>query len=149
MFSLMPWRKERASAAPLARWEEPPFHLLRREMGSLLDRVFGAEHGGWGLEVEELEKEVVVRAELPGFEAAEIDIHLTGEELTIRAEHKMEKGKEGEPEAERRYAAVRRFVTLPPGIEAEKVEATYRNGVLEMHLPRKPEVAGRRIEVKT
>jgi len=121
MFSLMPWKRERAGDAPLVRWEEPPFHLLRREMGSLLDRVFGAEPVGWGLDVEELEKEVVVRAELPGFEASEIDINLTGEELTIRAEHKVEKGKEGGPEAERRYAAVRRFVTLPSGIEVEKV----------------------------
>jgi len=41
------------------------------------------------------------------------------------------------------------MVTLPPELELEKVEAIYRNGVLEVHLPRKPEVVGRRIEVKT
>jgi len=50
---------------------------------------------------------------------------------------------------ERGYAHVKRMVTLPPELELEKVEAIYRNGVLEVHLPRKPEVVGRRIEVKT
>lgn len=39
--------------------------------------------------------------------------------------------------------------TLPPEVELEKVEAVYRNGVLEVHLPRKPEAVGRRVEVKT
>ena len=102
MFSLMPWRKERAREGPMVRWEEEPFRLLRREMGTLLDRMFGVEPMPWGLEVEELEKEFVIRAEAPGFEAPDFDIHLMGEELTIRAEHKAEKGKEGGPEAARR-----------------------------------------------
>jgi HSP20 family protein len=133
----------------MVRWEEEPFRLLRREMGTLLDRMFGVEPMPWGLEVEELEKEVVIRAEAPGFEAPDFDIHLMGEVLTIRAEHKAEKGKEGGPEDERRCATVRRSVTLPPGIDVEKVAAAYRNGVLEVHLPRKPEALGRRIEVKT
>jgi HSP20 family protein len=57
-------------------------------------------------------------------------------------------GPEGEAETERRYARLRRTVTLPSGTDAEKVEATYRNGVLELHLPRKPEALGRRVEVK-
>jgi len=43
---------------------------------------------------------------------------------------------------------MRREITLPAGVEAERIEATYRNGVLEIHLPRTPEAVGRRIEVK-
>jgi HSP20 family protein len=124
-------------------------------MSSLFDRFFGA----WPelfvagplarpFEVEETDKEVVVRAEAPGLEAADFDVNLTGDVLTIRAGHKEEKGKEGEPEAERRYFRVGRTVTLPPGIDPEKVAAFYRNGVLEVHLPRKPEALGRRIEVE-
>jgi len=42
-----------------------------------------------------------------------------------------------------------RVITVPPGVEAEKIEAFYRNGVLEIHLPRVPEPEGRRIEVRT
>jgi len=133
----------------VVRWEEEPFHLLRRELGTLFERVFGVEPMPGGLAVEELEKEVVFRAELPGFEPGEINIYLTGEELTICAEHKVAKGKEGEPEAERRYGMLRRSMTLPPGTDPEKVEAIYRAGVLELHLPRKPEAMRRRIEVRT
>jgi HSP20 family protein len=83
--------------------------------------------------------------------AIDFDVHVAGDVLTITAEHKEKeaKGKDGEPEAERRYARMRRSLTLPPGIEPEQVTATYRNGVLEVHLPRKPEALGRRIEVKT
>jgi len=124
-------------------------------LDSLFDRVFGdlpeafvAEPMMRGLEVEDREKEVVVRAEAPGFEVADFEINLANEVLTIRAEHKEEKPKEGEAPAERRYATMRRAVLLPPGIETEKVEATYRNGMLEVHLPRSPEALGRRIEVR-
>jgi HSP20 family protein len=146
MFGLMPWRRERASVAPLARWEEAPFHLLRREMDTLLDRVFGPELP-WGLDVEVGDREVVVRAEAPGFEPAELELNLTGDTLTIRAEHAAEKGKEGESREERRFM-LKRTLTVPPGIDVEKVAATYRNGVLEVHLPLRPEAVGRRIEVR-
>jgi len=102
----------------------------------------------WGLTMEEKEKEVVVRVELPGFEPAEVKVELLGERLMVEAEHK-EPGEKAEKKAERAYAHVKREVTLPPEIEPEKVEAFYRNGVLEVHVPRKPEAVGRRIEVKT
>jgi len=97
--------------------------------------------------MEEKDKEVVVRVELPRFEPSEVKVEMLGEWLTVEAEHK--EAAEKEEKTERSYAHVKRMVTLPTGIEAEKVEATYRNGVLEVHVPRKPEAAGRRIEVKT
>jgi HSP20 family protein len=101
----------------------------------------------WGFTVEEKEREVVVRMEVPGFAASELEILLTGEVLTIRAEHK-EKGKEEMP-VERRHGKLERTVTLPAGIVPEKIEARYLNGVLEVHVPRVPEALPRRIEVKT
>jgi HSP20 family protein len=100
----------------------------------------------WGFEMEEGEKEVVVRAETPGFEASELEVPLRDNVLTLRAEHHepAEKGA-----VERRQARMERTVTLPAGIEPDKVEARYRNGVLEVHVPRTPEAQPRRIEVKT
>jgi len=152
MFGLMS-RRERAEPAPLVRREEDPFRLLRRELGSMFDWIMEGRPTLFGpenrlLEMEDLEKEVVIRAELPGFEVGELNIHLAGDMLTISAEHKEEKGKEVEEKAER-YASLRKSVLLPPGIDTDKVTAVYRNGVLEVHLPRKPETMGRRIEVKT
>jgi len=101
----------------------------------------------WGMTTEETEKELVARVEVPGFEPEELKVEVTPERLTVQAEHK-EAGK-GEKKAERASAKVRREVTLPLGVETEKAEATYRTGVLEVRVPRKPEAVGRRIEVKT
>jgi HSP20 family protein len=105
----------------------------------------------WGLTMEEMEKEVVVRVELPGFTPEEIKVELLGERLMVEAEHKepVEKKEKEVKAEEREYAHVKRELTLPPEVEMEKAEASYRNGVLEVHLPRKPEAVGRRIEVKT
>jgi len=105
----------------------------------------------WGVTTEEKDKEVLVRVELPGFEPQEIQAEVLEDRLTVEAEHKeeaAEKPKEGEPNAERAYAHVKRIISLPPGVETDKAEAMYRNGILEVHVPRKPEAMGRRLEVK-
>lgn len=152
MFGLMPWRKERKAGSLLPR-SERPFRLMPKEFESLWDRFFE----GWptplmelwetpetmGIALEELEKEVVVRAELPGFEPAELDVRVRGDLLTIEAKHEEVKGEKKE------YAHVKRSLTLPKGTEPEKIEARYHSGVLELHVPKTPEVEGRRIEVKT
>jgi len=127
------------------------------EFETLFDRLFRLPvleapewNYPWGLTTEEKEKEVVVRAELPGFTPEEVFVEITGNALTVKAEHKpveeKEKPAKAEVKPERTFAYE---VTLPEAVELEKVEATYRNGVLEVHFPRKPEAVGRRIEVKT
>jgi len=154
MFSLMPWRKR--TAAPLLRTERP-FRWFPEEVEGLFRRFFPtmpvletAEWPErWDLTMEEKEKEVLVRVELPGFTPEETKVELVGDRLVIEAEHREPEKKEKEGEVtEREYARAKREVTLPPTVDLEKVEATYRNGVLEVHLPRKPEAVGRRIELK-
>jgi len=103
------------------------------------------ERGGlrfWDFDVSENEKELVVRAELPGFEPDDIDIRANDNSLTIQAE------KKSEGEQEEAYRSFYRSVTLPAGIDTEKVQASYRNGVLELHLPRSEEAQPRRIKVQ-
>ena len=90
----------------------------------------------------------MIRFELPGFEPAEVNVDLIGDRLTVEAEHKTEDKKE-EGRNGRTYAHVKRTITLPPDVELDKMEAIYRNGVLEVHVPRAPEAVGRRIEVKS
>jgi len=151
MFALMPWRKR--TMAPLPR-AESPFRWLP-EFENIFNQFLTSWPVletpewpyRWGLTMEEKEKEVVVRFELPGFTPEEVKVELMGDRLMVEAEHK-EPAEKKEKE-ERTYAHVKREVTLPPEVELEKAEAIYRNGVLEMHLPRKPEAVGRRIEVKT
>lgn len=155
MFGLMPLRKDRMMGTLVP--ESLPFAVMSREFDTLFDRFFGRwpldtpelDYPVWALRTEETEKEVIVRAEAPGFEVADFEVHLVGDVLTITAARKPVKEKEEEGKRETYTAEMKRYVTVPPGIEAAKVEAFYRNGVLEVHLPKSPEAAGRKIEVKT
>jgi len=153
MFALTPWRKR--TVAPLPR-EETPFGWMLEEFAPLFNRLFTnwpvmetAEWPyRWGLTIEEKEKEHLVKIEMPGFKPEEVKVELLGERLVIEAEHK-EPAEKPEEKGEGTYAHVKRTVALPLEVVPEKAEATYRNGILEVHLPRKPEAVGRRIEVKT
>ncbi len=149
MFGLIPRREKEKVGYPLPR--------LRDEFKTLYDRFFNGwpmlfepltepEHF-WNLEMNETEKEVVVRAEVPGFEPADLDVELRNNRLTITAEkkHEGEEKEKGYEYAERRYE---RVVELPVETDSAKVEATYRNGVLEIHLPKTEEAKGLRIPIK-
>jgi HSP20 family protein len=154
MFGLM---SRKSATKPVPR-EEFPIRLWRDGFEELINRFMGRwpvaqewewTPPTWGLDLKETEKEVTVRAEAPGFEPADFDVRVAGDVLTIAAEHKTVKGKEGEKDKEERHLTMKRTVTLPPGTELEKVEAIYRNGVLELKMPRKPEAIGMKIPVKT
>lgn len=157
MFGLMPRKRERLAEGVVARREPMPLDLFRRDFATLFDRVFGSwplmanepleMWEAWGLELDEEEKEVVIRAEVPGFEPGEVDVRLAGNLLTIRAEHKEPETKE-EKKVPRRYGRMEKSITLPTGLDLTKVEARYRNGVLEVHIPRSPEAEPKVIEVK-
>ena len=159
MFGLTPWKKERKNGSrELATRTDNPLLRLRDEFDTLFDRFFGnvpapwgGDWGGWGglgLDVEDQGKEVVVRAEAPGFEAEEFDVQVSGNVLTIRAEQKHEEGKEGEQRYVSRRRSFHRTFTLPAGVTADNVQARYRNGVLEVRLPKSEEALPKRIEVK-
>lgn len=150
MFSLIPRRKEKGIERA---WRyEPPFELLRREFAPLFERMFGrwpafAETEGvppYGPEMEDIGEAIVVREAVPGFEVKEIEVKLSGNLLTVRAERKE---KEGVPE--RLWGELERSILLPEGVDTEHVEAIYRNGVLEVRLPKLPEAKEKRVEVKT
>jgi len=153
MFGLIPHREREKVGYPMTE--------LHDEFKALYDRIFGgwpvlfepyaAPERFWGLELKEAEKEVVVRAELPGFEPAEVEVELRENRLAIRAEKKP-KAEEKKPEEEKKpteFARYRyeRFVELPVAVVPEKAEACFRNGVLEVHLPKADEEAIRRIPV--
>jgi HSP20 family protein len=126
--------------------------LLRREFAPLFERMLTfwpafAEAEGrtpYGPELEDTGEAIIVREAVPGFEAKEIEVKVSGNLLTVHAE---KKGKEGA--AEKFWGELDRNVLLPEGTDAERVEAFYRNGVLEVRLPKLPEAKERCIEVKT
>lgn len=134
------------------RQRQNPVDQFHREMDTLFDRFFGGglasfgEDMGqmrvWDFGMTENDNEIVVRAEMPGFDEKELDVRLENDVLTIRAE------KEQKGEGREKYRSFFRQVSVPAGIDAEKVKASYRNGVLELHIPRPEESKARRITVQ-
>jgi HSP20 family protein len=102
-----------------------------------------AWNAGWGCDVKDDDAEVVVRAEAPGFESDEIDVQVSGNRLILRAEHKVE-ADEGKTT---RHSKLYRAVTLPVGIDEDNIQANYKNGVLEVHLPKSDAVTPKRVAV--
>lgn len=91
----------------------------------------------------------LVRAELPGMDKDAFEISVKGDQLTLRGERKPQ---QADPKAsyhrrERDGGQFRRVVTLPQPVDADKISATYKNGVLEVVLPRVPEAQPRKITV--
>ncbi len=153
MFNLGPWKKQRNGNRALAETEHP-LNRIRTEFDSLFDRFLSEWSGfrsgewgaSWGLDMEDKDQALAIRVEAPGFETEDFDIQVSGNLLTIRAERKDEAGaKETQSYSRRR---LQRSLTLPASVETDKVEARYRNGILELILPKMPEAQGRRIEVK-
>jgi HSP20 family protein len=158
MFNLIPWKKKESIGTALQpRRDRDPFSLIRSEFDQLFDRFYQdffaplSTPGGfprlWELDWEDTDKEVIVRAEAPGFEVGDFDVQVSGNWLTIRAERKQtKKNGNGQKTAERLF---QRSLTLPPGVDPDKVEARYHSGVLELHFAKLPEAMGKRITVKS
>lgn len=133
---------------------------LRREMDRLWDDFFGPGRRAlrpleaeWApaVDVSETADKVVVKAEVPGIEAKDIDISLSGDVLTIKGEKKSEREekKENYHLVERSYGSFSRSLRLPAAVKADKIEASYKQGVLTVTCPKKEEVKPKAIEVKT
>lgn len=106
------------------------------------------------LDVIDKDDEVKICAELPGLAEKDIDVRVTDGTLTLSGE-KKEEHEEGDKEgeryvAERRYGSFSRTIAIPEGIDQDKIEAKFKNGVLTVHLPKKPEARKptKKIEVK-
>ncbi len=97
--------------------------------------------------------EMVIKAEMPGVRKKDLDISLEGDVLTIKAEKKEER-EEGEKGTthytrERRFGQYIRYMTLPARVDAEKVSATLKKGLLEIRLPKAEGPESKKIEIKT
>jgi len=101
------------------------------------------------VDVAETEEALFVRAEVPGMSREDIDIELTGETLTLRGERKFESEdkKDNFVRIERRYGKFSRSFTLATPIQADKVSASYRDGILEIVLPKSEETKPRKVQV--
>ena len=144
----------------IVRWD--PF----RDVVTLQDRVnrlFGdslsrlnPEEGTWGawappVEIFEKEDTLVLRAELPGMTQKEIELQVENGLLTLRGEKRREKELKDEHmhRSERYYGTFARTFTLPTTVDVEKIRASYKDGVLEVVLPKAEAARTKRIEIKS
>lgn len=135
----------------LNRWRDDLDRAFEQFTGELPSVVKGtAFNWFWNLDARDEGDKIVVRADAPGFEAANFELHVKENVLTIRAARK-EKETEGEQPSLRSWSQKEyyRMIPLPSGLDAEKVEAHYKNGVLIVTLPKSEESKGRRIAVKS
>ena len=135
------------------REEEHPVLFLQNEMSRLMDRFSRAFSGSeisereepWkfvpSVDVSETDNEIHVSAELPGMEEKDIDVSLSGNHLIIRGEKKTEKEKKDKQyyRKESSYGSFHRSIPLPTEVEEDKIEATFKKGVLKIDLPKSQE----------
>lgn len=151
----------------LERWE--PFGSIRRrgdifseltrmqqEMNCFFDEFFGERRGelaegSWvpSVDVSETESEIVVRAELPGMTQDDIELNLQDSVLTLKGEKKQEKEEEKESyhRMERCYGCFSRSFTLPANIDQDKIQASFKDGVLVVNLPKSEEAKPKKIAI--
>jgi HSP20 family protein len=145
----MPWRGK------VGRFLEP----FRQEMEELFERFLGepvAEVEGavksWAprVDIEETEKEILVKADLPGVDPKDVDVSVADGSLILRGEKKEER-----EEKKKSYHRVERFIgrfyreiPLPPGTDPDKITADSSKGVITITIPKKPEAQPKKIPVK-
>jgi HSP20 family protein len=171
--NLIPWTRKRnlplmrEMASPGAMTPIMPIMELRREMDQLFDRFFREPWSGnrewwpqetWArfgeltpsVDLLENDKSITVRAELPGMEPGDVDIQLSGNVLTISGEKKESCEQKGEDyyHCERRFGSFRRSFELPTSADLDKIQAEFKNGVLNLTVAKTAEAKPRKVSIK-
>lgn len=143
---LVPWR---------------PFGELssfRREMDDLWNKFLGEtpfareSRARWvpSVDISETKDKLLVKAELPGLDAKEVSVSISGDLLTIKGEKKKEEEEKDEHHhyLERYYGSFQRSFQLPANIEIDKIQASFDKGVLKVTLPKTEEAKKKEIDIK-
>ena len=145
--------------ADLIRWEPMGVTSLRHAMDRLFEDSFvrsggllpGMRAEGPAVDMYQTEKEVVVKASLPGMKAEDVDISVTGDMLTLKGEHREEQeiNEENYFRKEMRFGSFVRSLEIPVPVKVDKAEAVFENGVLTLTMPKTEPVQPKAIKVKT
>lgn len=154
--SLIPWKARGAAQRAFDGWSlqrlrdelDQVFDTCLRDPAATFDRVMS----GWGpaVSMSETDTEVMVEAEVPGVEAKDLEVSVTGQSLTIAGEKRSENVEKGQgyQHCERRFGSFRRILTLPCGVDPDKIAAEFRNGVLQIRLTKSLQATPKRITIQ-
>ena len=144
-------------------WMNDPLFQLQREIDRVFEDVFssgsGSNAGGRSgsmmnaprIDLQDSEGELRLHADLPGVQASDLDVRVDGDVLTIRGERKAEseRNEQNFHVMERSHGRFQRSIQLPFAPDPDEVEASVREGVLEVRIPKRaPQERSRRIEVR-
>lgn len=162
---LIPWGRSSQTPSVYRDDDRNPFLSLHREMNRLFDDVFrgfdsrlpsfgtlSTFNGGWpSVEISETDKELRVTAEVPGLGQNDIEVLLDNDVLTLRGEKRAETEDTQKQFSERYYGRFERRIPLGYEVEAEKVDAQFKNGLLTVTLPKtaKAQSQVKRVEIKS
>ncbi len=135
----------------IIRWD--PFRdlvTMREKMNRMFEDAVAARgeekdmiQGSWApaIDIYETENELILSAEVPGIDEKDIEIRIEEGTLTLKGERKFEEEarQENYHRIERAYGSFSRSFSLPPYIDQENVHAEHADGVLKIHMPKKPE----------
>ncbi|PTL76303.1 Hsp20/alpha crystallin family protein [Vitiosangium sp. GDMCC 1.1324] len=150
-----------SGASSLGRWTRgfDPFERMRELMGfdpfEQMGRMVSGGEQTWNFvpafEVKETKDAYIFKADLPGVKESDLDITLTGDRITISGKRETEQQDESDRfyAYERSYGSFSRSFTLPEGVDVNQVNAELKEGVLNLRLPKLPEVQPKRIQVGT
>ena len=143
----------------VVRWD--PFRDLNL-LQDRMNRLFDDAGRGWradepaatttwspAVDIFETEGEIIVKAELPGMERKEITLHLENNVLSLRGERRFEKETKDENyhRIERSYGAFSRSFSIPATVDEENIRAEYKDGVLNIVLPKKEQARAKQIKI--
>ncbi|PSB29201.1 Hsp20/alpha crystallin family protein [Chlorogloea sp. CCALA 695] len=139
----------------LVRWQ--PFsemESLRRQMDQMFDEIAGVNRQSstaWipAIEIQDREDSLVLRAEIPGVEAKDLDIQVAREAVAISGEHRYENKaqEQGFFRTELRYGSFGRTIPLPVAVENNQVQAEFKDGILKLTLPKAQEARHKVVKV--
>ena len=147
----------------IGRWD--PFHwepmqeieTLQRQMNRLFDRLIPTTDGESrrmsfipAAEIEETTDRIILKLEIPGLEAKDLDIKVTEQSISISGEKqsKTKKEEKGTIRSEFSYGKFERVISLPVHIQSDRVKAEYKNGILELTLPKVEKEKSKTVKVE-
>lgn len=130
---------------------------FRREFDDLFERMLGrcgikpAQIATPAIESYVENDILVIRADVPGIDPKDIDISVSGNNLVIRARRESKSKRKARDYRHREisYGSLERSIPLPDGVKADQINASYKDGVLEVTMPLPKEAAGRKISVRS
>ena len=149
----------------LSRWQ--PFRELsdlRKQMDRLFEDMLSVNDRDWmglhnmggmwtpAVEVEEQDKELILKAEIPGIDAKDLEVEVSEDRVTISGEHKEEKKTEDQEKnyfhSEFHYGKFQRVIPLPVAIKTDEIKSDFEKGVLTLTLPKVEDAPKKSVKVK-